>query len=79
MAMQTDVKSTHLNASGSIFGSRARVKGFVMCASASLYGVRDVDRYDSEISFVDASIGKLVKSFAPEECANYFRHAGYTK
>ena len=22
-------------------------------------------------------IGKLVKSFAPEECANYFRHAGY--
>ena len=24
-------------------------------------------------------IGKLVKSFAPEQCANYFRHAGYTK
>jgi transposase len=23
-------------------------------------------------------VGKLVKSFAPEECANYFRHAGYT-
>ena len=22
-------------------------------------------------------IGKLVKEFAPEECANYFRHAGY--
>ena len=22
-------------------------------------------------------IGKLVQSFAPEECANYFRHAGY--
>src|SRR5262245_36859187 len=22
-------------------------------------------------------VGKLVKSFAPEECANYFRHAGY--
>jgi transposase len=22
-------------------------------------------------------IGKLVKSFASEECANYFRHAGY--
>jgi transposase len=22
-------------------------------------------------------IGKLVKAFAPEECANYFRHAGY--
>ncbi|WP_156436363.1 IS630 family transposase [Bradyrhizobium pachyrhizi] len=24
-------------------------------------------------------IGKLVKSFAPQVCANYFRHAGYTK
>jgi transposase len=22
-------------------------------------------------------IGKLVRSFAPEECTNYFRHAGY--
>ena len=22
-------------------------------------------------------IGKLVRSFAPDECANYFRHAGY--
>jgi transposase len=22
-------------------------------------------------------IGKLVRAFAPEECANYFRHAGY--
>jgi transposase len=24
-------------------------------------------------------IGKLVKSFAPQMCANYFRHAGYTR
>jgi transposase len=24
-------------------------------------------------------IGKLVRSFAPEHCASYFRHAGYTK
>ena len=24
-------------------------------------------------------IGKLVKSFAPQMCANYFRHAGYTQ
>jgi transposase len=24
-------------------------------------------------------IGKLVKSFTPQMCANYFRHAGYTK
>jgi len=22
-------------------------------------------------------IGKLIKAFAPDECANYFRHAGY--
>lgn len=22
-------------------------------------------------------VGKLVKAFAPDECANYFRHAGY--
>jgi hypothetical protein len=22
-------------------------------------------------------IGKLAKTFAPDECANYFRHAGY--
>lgn len=36
--MQTDVKSTHLNASGSVFGSRARIKGFSICASASLVG-----------------------------------------
>lgn len=24
-------------------------------------------------------IGKLVKTFAPDECTNYFRHAGYTR
>jgi len=24
-------------------------------------------------------IGKLVKSFVPDQCANYFRHAGYTR
>jgi hypothetical protein len=22
-------------------------------------------------------IGRLIKTFAPEQCANYFRHAGY--
>jgi hypothetical protein len=22
-------------------------------------------------------IGKLIKTFAPKQCANYFRHAGY--
>jgi hypothetical protein len=24
-------------------------------------------------------VGKLVKSFVPEQCANYFRHAGYRR
>jgi hypothetical protein len=23
-------------------------------------------------------IGKLIKTFAPEQCTNYFRHAGYS-
>ena len=36
--MQTDVKSTHLNASGSVFAARARIKGFVMCATAGQVG-----------------------------------------
>lgn len=38
MAMQTDVKSTHLNASGSVFAGRARIKGFSICATASTAG-----------------------------------------
>ena len=38
MTMQYDVKSTHLNASGSIFAGRARVKGFSICATASTAG-----------------------------------------
>jgi hypothetical protein len=24
-------------------------------------------------------IGKLIKSFAADQCANYFRHAGYRR
>lgn len=36
--MQTDVKSKHLNASGSVFGGPARVKGFSICATASQAG-----------------------------------------
>lgn len=38
MSMQYDVKSTHLNASGSIYAARARVKGFSICATASSAG-----------------------------------------
>ena len=38
MTMQGDVKSTHLNASGSVFDQRTRVKGFSICATASTAG-----------------------------------------
>ena len=29
------------------------------------------------VDTVWAAIGALLESFEPEECANYFRHAGY--
>ena len=38
MTMQGDVKSIHLNASGSAVGYRTRVKGISVCASASVVG-----------------------------------------
>jgi hypothetical protein len=38
MTMQYDVKSAHLNASGTVFGQPARVKGFSICATASTAG-----------------------------------------
>ncbi len=38
MSMQYDVKSTHLNASGSVYAARGRVKGFSICATASAAG-----------------------------------------
>lgn len=38
MGFQFDVKSKHLNASGSIFGGRTRIKGFSICATASTAG-----------------------------------------
>ena len=38
MTMQYDVKSAHLNASGSVFAGRTRVKGFSICATASTAG-----------------------------------------
>ena len=36
--MQGDVKSSHVNASGSVYASRTRVKGFSICATASVAG-----------------------------------------
>ena len=38
MAMQYDVSSKHLNASGTVFAGRTRVKGFSICATASSAG-----------------------------------------
>jgi len=38
MSMQGDVQSKHLSASGSIYASRTRVKGFSICATASQSG-----------------------------------------
>ena len=38
MTMQFDVKSTHLNASGTVFAQPARIKGFAICATASTAG-----------------------------------------
>ena len=35
---QTDVKSTHLNSSGSVFAGRARIKGIAICATVSTAG-----------------------------------------
>jgi len=35
---QTDVKSTHLNSSGSVFAGRARIKGIALCATVSTAG-----------------------------------------
>lgn len=36
--MQTDVSAKHLNASGSVYATRTRVKGFSICATASVAG-----------------------------------------
>ena len=38
MTMQFDVKSTHLDASGTVFAQPARIKGFSLCATASSAG-----------------------------------------
>ena len=38
MSMQGDVSSKHVNASGSIYAARTRVKGFSICATASVAG-----------------------------------------
>ena len=38
MTIQYDVKSKHVNASGSVFAGPARVKGFSICATASQAG-----------------------------------------
>ena len=55
--MQTDVRSTHLNASGSIFAGRARIKGFSICATASSAGTLVLkDGGSSGVSVVEIDI-----------------------
>ncbi len=44
MAMQTDVKSTHLSAAGSIYADRTRLKGFIVApgiSTAATFEFRD--------------------------------------
>lgn len=44
MAMQTDVKSTHLSAAGSIYAGRSRLRGIVVApatSTAATFEVRD--------------------------------------
>jgi hypothetical protein len=36
--MQGDVSAKHVNASGTVYGQRTRVKGFSICATASAAG-----------------------------------------
>lgn len=38
MSMQGDVKSVHINATGSVYAARTRVKGFSICGTASQAG-----------------------------------------
>ena len=66
MAMQTDVKSTHLNASGSVFTGRTRIKGFVMCATAGAVGtllLRDGGAAGTVVIEVDVPANSNPNSF----------------
>ena len=38
MAMQGDVSAKHLNATGVVYPARTRIKGFSICATASVAG-----------------------------------------
>jgi len=63
MAMQTDVKSTHLNTSGVIFEGRARIKGMVMCANASVKGTLVISNGTTEVIEVDVPSNSNPNSF----------------
>ena len=43
MSMQTDIKSTHLNASGVIFGGRCRIRGYQIAPATAV----QIDFYDN--------------------------------
>ena len=63
MTMQTDVKSTHLNASGVIFEGRARVKSAVMCANASVKGTLIISNGTATVVELDVPANSNPNSF----------------
>ena len=63
MTMQTDVKSTHLNGSGVVFEGRARIKGMVMCANASVKGTLVISNGATTVVELDVPANSNPNSF----------------
>ena len=63
MAMQTDVKSTHLNTSGVVFEGRARIKSAVMCANASVKGTLVLKNGTTDVVEIDVPANSNPNSF----------------
>ena len=64
--MQTDVKSTHLTAAGSIFAGRTRLKGFTYCpavSTASMIQFRDGGATGPILCEVDVAANSNPNSF----------------
>jgi hypothetical protein len=61
--MQTDVKSKHLNNSGVVFEGRARIKGAVMCANASVVGTLNLKDGSTTVMEIDVPSNSNPNSF----------------
>ena len=61
--MQTDVKSTHLNSTGVVFEGRARIKGMVICANASVIGTVTLRNGTTTVVEVDIPSNSNPNSF----------------